>query len=76
MRKKPQKNSDRNSEEKFTKKKEATKQLFGKYPQKRKPLVCQKKGQTKGEKETKIRNENENLFNFKKETVGKTKTKK
>jgi hypothetical protein len=50
--------------------------LFGKYPQKGNLLCAKKKGQTKGEKETKIRNENENLFNFKKETVGKTKTKK
>jgi hypothetical protein len=40
---------------KLPKEKKATKQLFGKYPQKGNLLCAKKKGQTKGEKETKIR---------------------
>jgi hypothetical protein len=54
----------------------SNKTIVWKISAKMKPLVCQKRGQTKGEKETKIGNQNENLFNFKKETVGEKKTKK
>ncbi len=57
-------------------KNKSNKTIVWKISANRKPLVCQKRGQTNGEKETKIGNQNENLFNFKKETVGKTKTKK
>jgi hypothetical protein len=48
---------NRNSEEKFTKKKKATKQLFGKYPQERKPLVCQKRRADEGGKRKKPKSE-------------------